>query len=292
MEQIYLQLLRENREFQTGFYGNLEYQCYNGESDRLSRLYNLERISGKKDETPDRKRVENLLQWLSAHVRHDGCYGNAESQDALTLLNLAYDNEAAGINCLALAVILAECCLAVGIPARVVYMMPYRVDDADNHVVAEVWIRELGKWVMLDPTYGSYCLSPDKVPLHLLEIRDRLCDGDAICFSDGLQYNGDRGIDREDILEYYAKNLFFLRVKRVQAYGKHISFSDMLEIAPENFDVHTRMVENLKERINRFGSCDIFQKWMAFEREWTHIYMTPERFYLPPEETNKCKGSV
>lgn len=292
MEQTYLQLLRENREFQAGFRGDITYEFCHEENDRLCRLYDVEKAAGTEEGLSDLKRAENLLVWLNGHVKHDGCYGNAESQDAITLLNLAYDNRMTGINCLALAVILSECCLAVRMPARVVYMMPYDAADTDNHVVTEVWIRELGKWVMLDPTYGCYCLSKENVPLHLLEIRERLCNGDGIYFSGGLNYNGERGVDREDICEYYAKNLFFLRVKHVQSYGSHITFSGMLEIAPEHFDVHTRMTENLKYRISRFGICDVLKNWLAYETEGGHTYMAPERIYLPPSEVREKERST
>ena len=34
--------------------------------------------------------------------------------------------------------------------------MPMSLGDRDNHVVCEAYARDLGKWIMVDPTYGGY----------------------------------------------------------------------------------------------------------------------------------------
>lgn len=56
-----------------------------------------------------------------------------------------------------------------------------------------------------------------------------------------------------DILQYDAKNLFFFRCKLRQCYGAHRGREGIAEIAPDGFDVHTRMVQNLLFRIAEYG---------------------------------------
>lgn len=91
-------------------------------------------------------------------------------------------------------------------------------NDGDNHVVAEVFITEWNKWIMLDPTYGSYCQDSSGEVLNLYEIRKRIINAEEYSFSDKLNYNGECVSDLEDLKEYYAKNLFFLRSKAIQGY--------------------------------------------------------------------------
>lgn len=110
-------------------------------------------MSGKND----LEKALNLLTWINGHIRHTGNYDNSDKQDALTLLEIAFDKDY-GINCLAMSIVLCECLLAVNIKARVMYMMPKSTKDGDNHVVVEAFVSDLNKWIMLDPTYGSYCL--------------------------------------------------------------------------------------------------------------------------------------
>lgn len=82
----------------------------------------------------DLEKALNLLGWVNQHIRHKGNYDNSDRQDALTLLEAAFDKDY-GINCLAMSIVLCECLLAVKIKARVMYMMPQNVEDGDTIAV-------------------------------------------------------------------------------------------------------------------------------------------------------------
>ena len=69
--------------------------------------------------------------------------------------------------------ILVECCLALGIYARHVCIMPYSPYDIGSHVVTEIFDRSLEKWVMLDPTTDGFFIDENKVALSLFEMRDK-----------------------------------------------------------------------------------------------------------------------
>ena len=66
--------------------------------------------------------------------------------------------------------ILAECCLALGIPARRVFIMPFSPYDTDNHVVNEIYDDTREKWVMMDPTTGGMFVDENRTPLSLIEM--------------------------------------------------------------------------------------------------------------------------
>jgi hypothetical protein len=134
----------------------------------LRTKYGLGAIAGTGD---DLSKALNLLFWVCEHIRHFGSYDNHVPMNALDLLEYAYDQgEEQGINCLNLSYILTECLLSIGVPARTVGIMPFSPYDADNHVVTHAYIADLGKWVMLDPTWSSYFKDTDGNILDLFEI--------------------------------------------------------------------------------------------------------------------------
>ena len=251
------------------------YKMNSLEYKKLTMKYYLENLLGLSDfET-----CKNMLGWVNKNIVHTGNYDGSDRQEALTLLERAYQTQN-GINCLSMSIVLCECLLSLGIPTRVVYMMPEAIEDGDNHVVVESFILEWNKWVMLDATYGSYCFDKNGTILNLQEIRNVIRQGEEYQFSDTLNYNGEVDLDIEDIKEYYKKNVFFFRCKSVQEYGSHREHGNMIEIAPEGFDVHERMVKNLQYRMELYGQSDYFVKWLKYESELENVYISEEEFYL------------
>ena len=86
-----------------------------------------------------------------------------------------------------------------------------------------------------------------------------------------------------DILQYDAKNLFFFRCKLRQCYGAHRGSEGIAEIAPDGFDVHTRMVQNLLFRIAEYGESPIFKEWLSFESALQNQYVNMASFCAPPQ---------
>jgi transglutaminase-like putative cysteine protease len=74
------------------------------------------------------------------------------------------------VMCVHYAVTLAAACQALGIPARCAAITG-SINGFDGHFVTEVWIAELGRWVMIDPTYDVWVGSAD-APLGLHAIHE------------------------------------------------------------------------------------------------------------------------
>lgn len=279
MNRAYARMIAEYPLAEAGESVEIEYKFQCPEYLRLRDKYALSQFSG----AGDWEKIRRLLLWVNAHVTHAGDYDNSDPQDSLSLLDLAFDT-GYGINCLAMSILLSECLLAVGVWARVVYMMPCEAEDGDNHVVVEAFVAEWGKWVMVDPTYGSYCINSQGTVLNLCEIRECVGRDEKYSFSKNLCYNGEAVTDIEDLKEYYAKNLFFFRCSSRQGYGEHRGFCDLLGVAPSGFDIRKRMLENLDYRISVYGRFPFFERWRAHEASLQNRCIGTELFYKAPEK--------
>ena len=62
----------------------------------------------------------------------------------------------------------AQACLAIGLSPRLIVLDQTSELGTDGHFVAEVWCREMGKWVMMD-TSGDLHLELEGNPLNVLE---------------------------------------------------------------------------------------------------------------------------
>lgn len=274
MNREFINYIKENTDFQVSSKIEIEYRNQETEYAELKNKYHISKIAGN----TDLEKCLNLLAWVNAHIRHKGDYDNSDKQDSLTLLGLAF-NKDYRINCLAMSIILCECLLAVNVKARVMYMMPKNVEDGDSHVVVEAFVSDKNRWIMLDPTYGSYCLDSDKNILNLYELRNHIARDEEYYFSESINYNGTKIDDINDIKDYYAKNLFFLRCKSVQGYGQHREYGNIMEVAPIGFDVHKRMVENIKFRIKAYGDFEMFRIWMNYEESLDNRYIDITTIY-------------
>ena len=274
MNQEWTREIKENTVFRISGKTPVTYSFREPEYKILEAQYHLTEIAG----TGDLEKTLHMLSLVNSHIRHKGNYDNSDTQDALTLLGAAFGKDY-GINCLAMSIVLCECLLALHVRARVMYMMPKNAEDGDNHVVAEAYIPERNKWIMLDPTYGSYCLNSEGEILNLYDIRNCIVRDKDYYFSSSMNYNGSPVDDTDEIKNYYAKNLFFLRCKSIQGYGQHRDYGNILEMAPSGFDVHKRMTDNLRFRIRVCGDLEIFHDWMQYEENLRNVYIDPASIY-------------
>ena len=141
------------------------------EFEALKTRYPIERAAGRGGAFA---RALRLCRYLAPRLKHESMYDNHVPCNALALLDYCFERKDVGINCLNKAKILAECCLAVGIPARRVWMYPASPYDMDNHVVTEIYDRRRGGWLALDPTTGAYFIGEEGKPLSLLAVRRRM----------------------------------------------------------------------------------------------------------------------
>ena len=159
---IYSGILFNNKNFEEGDECEINFNFDCPEFITLREKYNLEKIAGKGS---DFKRAKRQLHYLVHRLKHSSWYDNHVPCNAIDLLEYSLNNPEQGINCLNKAKILEKCCLALGIYARRVCIMPFSPYDYDNHVVTEIYDRKLNKWIMMDPTSDGIFVDEKGTPL-------------------------------------------------------------------------------------------------------------------------------
>jgi hypothetical protein len=118
----------------------------------------------------DTERALLLMEWTHRQWEHNG--SNTPSKpDALTIL--AEARQGKQFRCVEYGTVLSSTLLSVGIKARQVGLQTKDVEKtrvAAGHVLAEVWLADLGKWAMID---GQFNLMPtlNGVPLNAVELQ-------------------------------------------------------------------------------------------------------------------------
>ena len=136
--------------------------------------------------------------------------------------------------------------MSLGIYARRVKIMPYSPYDFDNHVVVEIYDK---KWIMLDPTTDGIFIDENRIPLSLLEIREKLANDKFVTYVKPK----DKLVDLKKLKDkyikqttYLCKNLFYFIV------DKDSTFSDTgktLVFALINYSIKDNTIMNYKYRI-------------------------------------------
>lgn len=255
---VYAGIIKNNMRFSNNKQYEIQYDFFCEEYQELKKKYNLEKIA--KDGS-DFERALRLLHHFAPRLQHDSNYANHITCNALELLNYCYEKDDVGINCLNKSKVLAECCMAIGIKARRVGIMPYSVYDTDTHVVTEIYDRKLCKWIMLDCTTNGYFVNEMGIPLSCLEIREHIGNY-KVC---SIVYPRQSIKDIKKLFEkniednvYYAKNFFFLRTDECATFGEKGS---VLYFSPEYFDIrqwHIDLMWYLKEHIARTEEEKLF----------------------------------
>ena len=193
------------------------------------------------------------------------------------LLTLEYslNNPEQGINCLNKAKILEECCLALGIYARRVCIMPYSPFDFDNHVVTEIYDRNLSKWIMLDPTTDGLFVDEKKTPLSLLEIREKFANDEFVTFVQSNDSLKDLNKLKDKYIgesAYICKNLFYFCIDKDSTFG---TTGNTLAFVPSNYSVKAKDIANAKYRINHLP--EEYKDWKCdLEKRLENLTNFPE----------------
>ena len=171
---------------------------------KLRDLYKLLDVAGQGD---DLSRAVRLRKWVNQRWPHEVPLSNPP-YNGLTILERAANGE--GFLCMHYAVTLMQCCLAVGIEARVVNLhrgvavsYPIGEEDTvdppvDEHVVIEIYALERNRWVMLDPDFDCHFELYNE-PLSAWEIHNVRLTGERITAVKGpgaLPYEGLRSSGR------------------------------------------------------------------------------------------------
>ncbi|MDD4819726.1 MAG: transglutaminase-like domain-containing protein [Flavobacteriales bacterium] len=178
------------------------------ELKNLRKTLKLDSIAGRGDEL---SKIKNLLHYIHTAVRHDGSSSNPKSKNAIDLINIC-KKENRGINCRMMATALAECYMAMGMPARFITCLPQDKEDQDCHVITIVWSKKLNKWIWADPTFNAMMYDDKGTPLNPQEVRELfIAEKDSsVHMSKDANWNGQKK-DEGDYFDYMKKNLYWIQ---------------------------------------------------------------------------------
>ncbi len=170
--------------------------------------FNLDSIAGNGDEI---SRIKNVMYWLHDAIEHDGSSSWPNCKfNALELYRFA-KRKKRGLNCRFLAMMLADCYMALGMPARFITCSSKWENDPDCHVTTIVWSKTLSKWIWMDPSFAAYITDENGTLLNHREVRKRLAEALPLNLNEDANWNHRSKQTKEDYLEnYMAKNLFYL----------------------------------------------------------------------------------
>ena len=204
--------------------------------DRLLEKYPLKQIAG---EGTDYEKAYAIMEWIYDHLVHQPDYCNSEDDNAITLLDRLMEGKP--INCRAVAIIMTECFLALGIKSRVVWLLSANPYDMDCHVVPIAIHKGLKKWIMFDATVHTTVMNKDGEPLSLLETRDYLARGEELTFSEKLRYV--RGAcpyatQKKMFEKYLSKNLFMMKTYKINCFGfEKAEGQEIVHLVSDRFDI-------------------------------------------------------
>ncbi len=277
---IFSGILFHNQEFEGGDAEEIIYEFDCPEFEELRNKYDLVKIAGKGS---DFVRAKRLLHYLAPRLTHSAWYDNHIECNALRLLEYSLNNPEQGINCLNKSKILVECCLALGIFARRVSIMPFSPYDFDNHVVAEIYDRTLQKWIMLDPTTDGYFIDDAKTPLSLLEMRSRFANAEFITFvhsTDSLKDVQKLRTKHLDVNMYICKNLFYFMVEQYSTFGEK---DRSLNFIPLHYSIKKSRQANMKYRINNLPA-----EHENFRTRYENLLKELEQYQEPKRISVEC----
>ncbi|HEX5654535.1 MAG TPA: transglutaminase-like domain-containing protein [Chitinophagaceae bacterium] len=184
-----------------------------GYYNKLKQQYPIDScISNAKD---DATRVLNLLHWVHVQWKHNGNLA-PQKNDAISILEEA--KEGKGFPCFAYAEVLRAALNAVGIPTRRLALKTKDVEtqrSASGHVANEVYLRDLKKWIFVDPQEDIMPYLHGK-PLNAVEFQQAVTR-----YSDKIELRSLSEINKLNYINFVYPYLYFFDSNFDHRYSEH-----------------------------------------------------------------------
>lgn len=145
-------------------------------------------------------------EFVATNIPHANQKEYPKRVDAIGLWEYTKSVEPA-FNCRLHSIMTFELLSSVGIKARYITCLPKDERDMDCHVVNEVWLPEMNKWVMLDTDMGGHYVTDDAgCLLSLREMREHYIADKEMIFYPGF---GNGSSKKTYYYKYMAKNTYW-----------------------------------------------------------------------------------
>lgn len=184
--------------------------------------------------------VLELLRWVYEKLLYkDEAVNCPNFKTALEVLEFS-KRYRKNVSCYAHAIVLTEILLNCGYIARTIRCLPMGTFPYDLHCVTVVFVNELKRWVMLDPTFNIYICDEHNCPISLPDIRRRIIEGKwAIPFSNHRFKSPKTDQLLKSYMKYMVKNLFCFNC----VFNESSQFVDSYLLYPVNYLPYKSPVE-------------------------------------------------
>ncbi len=248
MGKEWLALLTRHPQFsakETGYPLDVSFSYAEPTNENLKELresYVLDTIAGQGSEID---RIINLMIWVYQLTGHANMPEFPAELNAFTFIQMAKD-EGKQINCYMKTVILNEVYLAMGFHSRQTHLLPHSHEEEESHLVTSVYSRKLGKWILMDPDFGTYVTDEKNNILGVREIRQRLiADAPMKTIHPGRNrfktawINLNNFIEGADYLWFLSEFVFKIRCPRISSFGQgNASNREYFELIPDGYNEH------------------------------------------------------
>lgn len=165
-------------------------------------------VKGQGIEVEDRHDLDSclaIMDRLCALIHQDGVNYTHDQENCGTIAQMEHAfRHDHYTNCRGLALILAGVLRAYGYRASAVECRPL---SGDVHIVCEVYLENLHRWVMLDPT-NNLVFCRDGEPLSLFGLRRAMVERAELEVNAGASHNGNE-VDSISLLAFMSNKLFY-----------------------------------------------------------------------------------
>jgi hypothetical protein len=177
----------------------------NGYLQTLREKYELDKVvAGAANDTEKALRIVN---WVHQQWQHNGSNEPSKS-DALTILEEAEQGKS--FRCVEYGIVTTAALNAIGLPARTMGLKMKDVETIEygaGHVVLEVYLKDINKWVMLD---GQFDAMPvlNNVPLNAVEFQQAIANN-----YDALEIRSLSGTSKSHYVTWVYPYLYYFDVR-------------------------------------------------------------------------------
>ncbi|HET7433998.1 MAG TPA: transglutaminase-like domain-containing protein [Thermoanaerobaculia bacterium] len=205
----------------------------------------------------DLEKVKAMSRWVRSRWEHNGSNTPTNPDPASILQEAASGKQ---FRCVEYAQVLAAALTSVGVSARVLALATEDVETRPSgagHVVAEAWLADAKKWIMVDGQWDVIPFAGD-TPLNAVELQNALATK-----RDGITVSSLSGTKSDEYFAWVAPYLYYFRTNFDSRYPTPPSRAELCL-----FPVGAKPIA-------------IFQgKWPLSSMAFTH---SVEMFYAPPQ---------
>jgi len=227
VEQLKFENIR-NQNFQ------IEYKTFIEKPDlvKLRTDFKLDLIV--QDVQSDFEKVLKVQSWVNSRWEHDG-ENKPEKNDAYFILKEAEKGEK--FRCVEYSLVASECLRALGFKVRNVGLMTKDINEVNTgagHVVNEVYIPDLKKWVFIDPQYDIIAIA-NGIPLNAVELQK------VIAYNEPFEIvNPNNVIGKADYVDWIGPYLYYFYISlnegKVSIFDRIIGNKKQLTLVPKGAD--------------------------------------------------------